>query len=135
MFSYFTSTIVMSCAVSPLHWLKSASRMRVTSSAFRASLSVMTVTLALLPSRFTTQSVKPFDLMSVSSLVSSVILLMRSLSWVVSCSFSSLVSLVSFRDFFRVSSASSRALLRVKRADSKNSVPESLFTLTSWASP
>lgn len=30
---------------------------------------------------------------------------------------------------------SSRALLRVKRADSKNSVPESLFTLTSWASP
>ena len=47
----------------------------------------------------------------------------------------SLVSLVSFRDFFRVSSASSRALLRVKRADSKNSVPESLFTLTSWASP
>lgn len=49
--------------------------------------------------------------------------------------FSASLSLASFRDFFKVSSASSRALLRVKRADSKNSVPESWFTLTSWASP
>ena len=35
MFSYFTSTIVMSCAVSPLHWLKKRVADAVTSSAVK----------------------------------------------------------------------------------------------------
>ena len=99
------------------------------------SLSVMTVTLALLPSRSTTQPVKPFDLMSVSSLVSSVILLMRghlagsSLPLPLAGS-----ACVLFRDFFRVSSVSSAPCCVARRADSKTGWSP-CFTLTSWASP
>ena len=66
---------------------------------------------------------------------STVMLLIWFCSFWVMLSFSLSLKSALFSVFLIASSASSRALERFRRACSKNSVPESLLTLTSWASP
>ena len=132
---YFTSVIVMSWAEISSQLLRTTSRMRVTSSWVKASFSVITVMSARPSRKVTTQSAKPLALILLSSSDSAVMLLTCACRSAVSCSFSALSSYAFFSAFLIESSASSRALVRVKRACSKNSTEESWLALTSWASP